>query len=86
VAVVGDLAAPLLPVAGVVDDGTVAGEDAPAEVLGVGVPDDVTAEGVGLAGVDPVGVADGVLDGCVVTFCFGDAGPLNVSPTLVPEV
>ena len=56
------------------------------DVVGVGVPDDVTAEGVGLGVVEPVGVADDVLDGCVVTFCFGDEWPLNVSPTLVPEV
>jgi hypothetical protein len=70
-----DRAAALLPVLGV-GDGTVEGEDAVPEEPGVGVPevsvgvaeaDD--AEDVGLADVDPVGVADGVLDGCVVCCC-----------------
>ncbi|HEX9357203.1 MAG TPA: hypothetical protein VF933_25705 [Streptosporangiaceae bacterium] len=78
-----DLAVPLLPVLGV-GDGTAEGEgevDA-TEVLGVGVPDDVPAEGVGLAGVDPAGVADGVLEGWVSA--FRDEWPLSVSPTLVP--
>ena len=69
------LAAPLLPVLGV-GDGTVEGEDAAPEELGVGVPevgvgvpelDD--AEDVGLGDVDPLGVADGVLDGCVRCCC-----------------
>jgi hypothetical protein len=67
VPVVVDLAAPPLPVVGVLD-GSVDGEDGATEVLGVGAPDDVTPEGVGLAGVDPVGVADDLLDGCVVGF------------------
>jgi hypothetical protein len=65
-----DLAAPLLPVLGV-GDGTVEGEDAVPEVPGVGVPEVGDAEDVGLADVDPVGVADGVLDGCVVCCCCG---------------
>ena len=70
-----DLAAPLLPVLGV-GDGSVEGEDAVPEVpgvgvpeVGVGVPEAGEAEDVGLAGVDPVGVADGVLVGCVVCRC-----------------
>lgn len=70
-----DLAAALLPVLGV-GDGTVEGEDAVPELPGVGVPEDGVgvpeagdAEDVGLADVDPVGVADGVLDGCVVCCC-----------------
>ncbi len=69
--VVVDLAAPLLPVLGV-GDGTVEGEDAVPEVPGLGVPEldvgvpaPVDAEDVGLAGVDPVGVACGVLGECV---------------------
>jgi hypothetical protein len=85
VAVAADLAAPLLLAVGVVE-GSVEGDDGATGVLGAGVPDEVTAEGVGLGVVDPVGVADDVLDGWVVTFCFGDEWPLNVSPTLVPEV
>ena len=67
-----DLAAPLLPVLGV-GDGSVEGEDAVPEApgvgvpeVGVGVPEVGEGEDVGLAGVDPVGVADGVLVGCVV--------------------
>ena len=83
--VVVDLAAPLLPVVGVVDDGSVEGEGGATDVLGVGVPEDVAAEGVGLAGVDPVGVADGELEGFVVGFFCGELLPLSVSPTLVPE-
>ena len=70
-----DLTAALLPVLGV-GDGTVEGEDAVPEVpgvgvpeVGVGVPEDGDPEDVGLADVDPVGVADGVLDGCVVCCC-----------------
>jgi hypothetical protein len=70
-----DRAAALLPVLGVAD-GTVEGEDAAPELpgvgvpeVGVGVPETGDAEDVGLAGVDPVGVADGVLDGCVVCGC-----------------
>ena len=67
----GVLAAPLLPVLGV-GDGTVEG-DAEPDVPGVGVPEVGVgvpeAEDVGLADVDPVGVADGVLDGCVVCCC-----------------
>jgi hypothetical protein len=71
----GLLAAPLLRVLGV-GDGTVEGEDAAPEELGVGVPevgvgvpelDD--AEDVGLGDVDLLGVADGVLDGCVRCCC-----------------
>jgi hypothetical protein len=84
VAVAVDLAAPLLLAVGVVD-GSVDGEDGATEVLGVGVPDDVTAEGVGLGVVDPVGVADDELDGCVLTLCLGDEWLLSVSPRLVPE-
>jgi len=68
-----DLTALLLPVLGV-GDGTVEGEDAVPEVpglgvpeLGVGVPED--AEDVGLAVADPVGAADGVLDGGAVCRC-----------------
>lgn len=80
-AVVEDLAAPL-PAVGVADAPDEA-EDGVTETLGVGVADDGTPEGVGLAGADPVGVADGVLDGCVVA--FRDEWPLNVSPKLVPE-
>jgi hypothetical protein len=60
-----------LPVLGV-GDGTDEGEDAVPEVpglgvpeLGVGVPEAVDAEDVGLAGVEPVGVAGGVLGECV---------------------
>ena len=70
-----DLSAAPLPVLGV-GDGTVEGEDAGPEVpgdgvpeAGVGVPEVCDAEDVGLAGVDPVGVADGVLDECVVRCC-----------------
>jgi hypothetical protein len=71
---VADLAAPLLPVLGV-GDGTVDGEDAVPEVpglgveVGVGVPEAADAEDVGLAGLDPVGVAGGVLGGCVAVCC-----------------
>ena len=65
-----------------VGDGTVEGEDDPAEALGVGVPDVVpvvgVAEDVGLAGVEPVGVADGVLDGCVVLCCCRAAWPTGL--------
>jgi hypothetical protein len=76
-----DLAAPVLPVLGV-GDGTVEG-DAEPEVLGVGVPDVGVpelgdAEDVGLADVDPVGVADGVLDGCVVLCCCRAAWPTGL--------
>ena len=69
-----DWAAPLLPVEGVAD-GTEEGDVDPTEVLGLGVPEagvgvpEVDAEDVGLAGVEPVGVADGVLDGCVFCCC-----------------
>jgi hypothetical protein len=70
-----DRAAPLLPVLGVAD-GTAEGDVDPTEVLGVGVPgvgvgdpEVGDAEDVGLAGVDPLGVADGVLDGWVVCCC-----------------
>jgi hypothetical protein len=77
-----DLAAPLLPVLGV-GDGTVEGEDDVPEApgvgvpeVGVGVPEVGDAEDVGLAGVDPVGVADGVLDGCVVCCCGREGRPL----------
>jgi hypothetical protein len=87
VASVVDLAAPLLPVLGV-GDGTVEGEDAVPEVpgvgvceVGVGVPEVGDAEDVGLAGVDPVGVADGVLDGCVVCCCWCEVWPLNELPS-----
>jgi hypothetical protein len=89
VTVVVDLAAPLLPVLGV-GDGTVEGEDAVPEVPGLGVPEldvgvpaPVDAEDVGLAGVDPVGVADGVLDGCVVGCeeCVLDGLPSTGLPT-----
>ena len=66
-----DLAAPLVPVLGV-GDGTVEGEEAVPEVpglgvpeLGVGVPEAVDADGVGLAGVELAGVAGGVLGACV---------------------
>jgi hypothetical protein len=76
-----DLAAALLPVLGV-GDGTVEGEDAVPELpgvgvpeVGVGVPEAVDAEDVGLAGVDLVGVADGVLDGCVC--CCREVWPLT---------
>ena len=77
-----DWAAPLLPVDGVAD-GTEEGDVDPTEVLGVGVPEDgvgvpeVDAEDVGLAGVEPVGVADGVLDGCVVCCWCREVWPLN---------
>jgi hypothetical protein len=71
----GVLAAPLLPALGV-GVGTVEGEDAVPEApevgvpeVGVGVPEVCDADDVGLAGVDPVGVTDGVLDGCVVCRC-----------------
>jgi hypothetical protein len=77
-----DLAAPLLPVLGV-GDGTVEGEDDVPEApgvgvpeVGVGVPEADDAEDVGVADVDPVGVADGVLDGCVVCCCCGRERPL----------
>jgi hypothetical protein len=77
-----DLAAPLLPVLGV-GDGTVEGEDDVPEApgvgvpeVGVGVPEVGDAEDVGLADVDPVGVDDGVLDGCVVCCCCGCERPL----------
>ena len=76
------LAAPLLPVLGV-GDGTVEGEDAPEEPgvgvpeVGVGVPE-VEADDVGLGDVDPVGVADGVLDGCVVLCCCRVAWPTGL--------
>ncbi len=76
-----DLAVPLLPVLGV-GDGTPEGEADPVEVLGVGVPDDVPAVGVGLAGADPAGVAEGPLDGCVLA--LRGAWRPNASPTLVP--
>ena len=66
--------APVLPVLGVAE-GTVEGEAGVTEVLGVGVPDDDPAEGVGLAGVEPLGVADEVLDGWVVAFWWGWPGP-----------
>ena len=77
-----DLAGPLLPVLGV-GDGTAEGVVDPAEVLGVGVPVGVPAVGVGLAGADPVGVADGVLDWCVVCRCCGcrEVWPLNELPS-----
>ena len=75
-----DLAAALLPVLGV-GDGTVEGEDAGPELpgvgvpeVGVGVPEVDDAEDVGLADVDPVGVADGVLDGCVVAAAAARCG------------
>ena len=77
-----DLAAPLLPVLGV-GDGTVEGEDDVPELpgvgvpeVGVGVPEVGDAEDVGLADVDPVGVVDGLLDGCVVCCCCGRERPL----------
>ena len=78
-----DWAAPLLPVDGVAD-GTEDGDVDPTEVLGVGVPKAASAslrsnaEDVGLAGVDPVGVADGVLDGCVVLCCCRVAWPTGL--------
>ena len=76
----GVLAAPLLPVLGV-GDGTVEG-DAEPDVPGVGVPEvgvGVPEAGdVGLADVDPVGVADGVLDGCVVLCCCRAAWPTGL--------
>jgi hypothetical protein len=81
-----DWAAPLLPVVGVAD-GTAEGDVDPTEVLGVGVPEVGVpevgdAEDVGLAGVDPVGVADGVLDGCVVCCCCGcEVWPLAGLPS-----
>ena len=80
----GLLAAPLRPVLGV-GVGTVEGEDAAPEELGVGVPevgvgvpelDD--AEDVGLGDVDPLGVADGVLDGCVVCCCCREVWPTGL--------
>ena len=77
-----DRAAPLLPVLGVAD-GTADGDDGATEAPGVGVPDDVPAEGVGLTGVDPVGVADGVLVGCVVAFRVAEWP--NRLLTVVPE-
>jgi hypothetical protein len=88
VACVVDLAAPLLPVLGV-GDGTVEGEDAVPDApgvgvpeVGVGVPEVGDAEDVGLADVDPVGVDDGVLDGCVVCCCCGrEVWPLNELPS-----
>jgi hypothetical protein len=46
-----------------VGDGTVEGEDAVPELPGVGVPDVDADEDVGVADVDPDGVADGVADG-----------------------
>ena len=83
----GDLAAPLLPVLGV-GDGTVEGEDEVPEEpgvgvpeVGVGVPEAGDAEDVGLAGVDPVGVADGVLDGCVVFCCCREVWSLYELPS-----
>jgi hypothetical protein len=78
----GVLAAPLLPVLGV-GDGTVEGEDAPEEPgvgvpeAGVGVPEVDGAGDVGLGDVDPLGVADGVLDGCVRCCCRA-AGPTGL--------
>ena len=82
--VVLDRAALLLPVLGV-GDGTVEGEDAVPEVpglgvpeLGVGVPEVADAEDVGLAGVDPDGVAAG-LDGCVAG--CREEWPLNELPS-----
>jgi len=70
-----DWAAPLLPVLGVAD-GTAEGDVDPTDVLGVGVPEAgvgvpevCDAEDVGPAGVEPVDLADGVLDGCVVCRC-----------------
>jgi hypothetical protein len=78
-----DWAAPLLPVDGVAD-GSEDGDVDPTEVLGVGVPEagvgapEVDAEDVGLVGVDPVGVADGVLDGCVVLCCCRVAWPTGL--------
>ena len=78
------LAAPLLPVLGV-GDGTVEGDDdAPEEPglgvpeVGVGVPELGDAEGVGLVDADPVGVADGVLDGCVVRCCCRAVWPTGL--------
>jgi hypothetical protein len=86
-----DLTAPLLPVLGV-GDGTVEGEDAVPEVpglgvpeLGVGVPEAVDAEDVGLAGVDPVGVAGGVLGECVAGWC-PEEGPLILPSTGLPTM
>ena len=77
------MTAALLPVLGV-GDGTVEGEDAVPEVPGLGVPEVGVgvpeADDVGLAGVDPVGVADGVLDGCVVCCCRVE-WPLNELPS-----
>ena len=78
-----DLDGPLLPVLGV-GDGTVEGEDDPPEVPGVGVPDVVPAEDVGLAGVDPVGVADVEFDGCAGALRCGELLPPKMRPTLVP--
>ena len=63
-----DPAVPLLPVLGV-GDGTAEGEVDPVEVLGVGVPDVVPAEDVGLGGADVLGVAGGVLAGCLEFRC-----------------
>ena len=80
----GVLAAPLLPVLGV-GDGTVEGDDdAPEEPglgvpeVGVGVPELGDDEGVGLVDADPVGVADGVLDGCVVRCCCRAVWPTGL--------
>jgi hypothetical protein len=85
-----DRAAALLPVLGV-GDGTVEGEDAVPELpgvgvpeVGVGVPEAGDAEDVGLAGVDPVGVADGVLDGCVVCCCREVWPPAGLPSTGLP--
>jgi hypothetical protein len=86
-----DRAAALLPVLGV-GDGTVEGEDAVPEEpgvgvpeVGVGVPEADDAEDVGLADVDPVGVADGVLDGCVVSCCCREAWPTGLPSGGLPR-
>jgi hypothetical protein len=67
-----------------VGDGTVEGEDDAPEAPGVGVPDDDPTEDVGVADVDPVGVADGVADGVPVG-CLGAScralRPLNALPS-----
>jgi hypothetical protein len=79
----GDLAAPVLPALGV-GDGTLEGDAEPEEPgvgvpeVGVGVPELGDAEDVGLADVDPVGVADGVLDGCVVRCCCRTVWPTGL--------
>ena len=54
--------------------------------VGVGVPEDGDAEDVGLADVDPVGVADGVLLWCVVCrCCCREVWPTGKLPSGVPK-